>query len=183
MSEVEIRFISFSVFWVYFLKILTEAWRFIILWISERGQGSWHRSNSIPLNICMRMICGSHTNLIPELQLFMFPIPVLIQLGLISIPIPEFYDFDFNYDSIQKNLILILIPIPASCDPDCNVDSHKPGFDSDSNSGIWFWVWYHLRLWSILNAGNFILYFIAKGASVWNSSLWRIITSRFFSFS
>ena len=112
-----------------------------------------------------------------------------IQPGLISILIlilipdfNEFYDSDFNSNSIQKNLIVLLIPIPAPCDPDSNVNSHKAGFDSDSNSGIWFWLRYHLRLWSILNTGNFILYFIAMGASVWKSSLWKIITTRFFHF-
>ena len=107
MREVEIRFISFSVFWVYFLKILTEAWRFIVLWISERGKGSWHRSNSIPLNICMRMICGSHTNLIPELQLFMFPIPVLFNQGWFR------FWFWFWFQSLTNSMIPILIPIQS----------------------------------------------------------------------
>ena len=39
MREVEIGFISFSVFQLY-LKILTEAGRFIILWILKRDEGA-----------------------------------------------------------------------------------------------------------------------------------------------
>ena len=45
MREVRIRFISFSVCqFILLLKILTEARKFIILWISKGGLGSWHRS-------------------------------------------------------------------------------------------------------------------------------------------
>ena len=37
---------------------------------------------------CMRVTCDSHTNLIPELLIFMIPIPTPIPLGLIPILIP-----------------------------------------------------------------------------------------------
>ena len=58
----------------------------------------------IPLNICMKMTCDSHTNAIQELQIFMIPIPTLIPLGLIPIliPIPGFtkiYDSNSNSSS------------------------------------------------------------------------------------
>ena len=43
MREVKIRFFSFS-FFQFIFEILTEAGRFIILWISKGGRGSWHRS-------------------------------------------------------------------------------------------------------------------------------------------
>ena len=98
--------------------------------------------------IYTRLICDSHNNLIPELQMFMIPIPTLVPLGLIPILIPisgftKIYDSDSNSNSSRKwfqfwfriecfpnNLIPIKIPIPASCDS----DSIKPGFDSDSDS-------------------------------------------------
>ena len=116
------------------------------------------------LNICMRMTCDSHTNLIPELQIFVIPIPPPIPLGLIPIliPIPGFtkihdsdsssdssskwFRFWFRFQCFPKTLIPILIPIPASFDSDSNSDSKKPGFDSDSDSGIWFRFRNHLQL-------------------------------------
>ena len=80
----------------------------------------------------MRMTCGSHTNLIPELQGLtksMIPIPI-------PIPVASDSDSDSDCSVFQKPLIPILIPIPASHDSDSNSDSNKPGLDSDSDSGI-----------------------------------------------
>ena len=134
-------------------------WLNFFLWY---GSVKWNTR----LHICMRMTCDSHTNLIPELQIFVLPIP----LGLIPILIPGFtkihdsdsssdssskwFRFWFRFQCFPKTLIPILIPIPASFDSDSNSDSKKPGFDSDSDSGIWFRFRNHLQLWNTIPVPN-----------------------------
>ena len=52
--------LSFSRFFSLFLKIFTEAGRFIILWISKGGRGSWHRSNDSVLLALSKMLNNHH---------------------------------------------------------------------------------------------------------------------------
>ena len=99
---------------------------------------SWCEISEVtyPLNICMRITCDSHTNLISELQFFMIPIPTLIPLGLIPIliPIPRFTKIcDSNSDS------------------DSSV-SQKTWFQFRfKQTRLWFrfWFWNHLQLCNI----------------------------------
>ena len=88
-------------------------------------------NGNIPLNICMRMTCDSHT----------IPIPTMISLGLIP--------YSDSVSSVsQKVLIPILIPIPASCVPipiptnQALIPILTPESDSDFkiiyNSDSWF---------------------------------------------
>ena len=80
---------------------------------------------NITLNICMRMICDSHTILIQKLQIFMILIPTPIPLRPIPILIPIQVASNSDFDSDSSIMC-----------PDFNSDSNKPGFDSDPDSGI-----------------------------------------------
>ena len=86
MREVKIGFISFSIFQF----IFENFGRFIILWISRRGRGSWHRSNVTVLLALGAPIAISPSNISIWVLMWLLWCTVLLLESWIPLPLSSF---------------------------------------------------------------------------------------------